>query len=98
MSKFYYSLLIILFLSGFYALRSDIETYISQMWVGELFDYVYKACTTNNWFNFLFTLTLALLFFIIDRKVFQSNGSVLRCIGWIFGRTRQTLWSRPCRC
>ena len=95
MSKFYYSLLITLFLSGFYALRSDIETYISQMWVGELFDYVYKACTTNNWFNFLFTLTLALLFFIIDRKVFQSNGSVLRCIGCIFAIVylfKNTFW------
>lgn len=83
MNKLCYSLLATLFLSGFYALRSDIETYISKMWVGELFDYVYKACTTNNWFNFLFTLTLALLFFIIGRKVFQSKGSVLRCIGFI---------------
>ena len=83
MNKLFYSLFATLFLSGLYALRSDIETYISKMWVGELFDYVYKACTTNNWFNFLFTLTLALLFFIIGRKVFQSKGSVLRCIGSI---------------
>lgn len=83
MNKLFYSLFATLFLSGLYALRSDIETYISKMWVGELFDYVYKACTTNNWFNFLFTLTLALLFFIIGRKVFQSKGSVLRCIGFI---------------
>ena len=98
MSKFYYSLLITLFLSGFYALRSDIETYISQMWVGELFDYVYKACTTNNWFNFLFTLTLALLFFIIGRKVFQSKGSVLRCIGYILTIVylfKNTFWIFP---
>lgn len=83
MNKLCYSLFATLFLSGLYTLRSNIETYISKMWVGELFDYVYKACTTNNWFNFLFTLTLALLFFIIGRKVFQSKGSVLRCIGFI---------------
>ena len=84
MNKLYYLLLATLFLSGLYALRSDIETYISKMWVGELFDYVYKACITNDLFNFLFTLTLASLFFIIGKKVFQSNGSVLGCIGCIF--------------
>lgn len=98
MSKFYYSLLITLFLSGFYALRSDIETYISQMWVGELFDYVYKACTTNNLFNFLFTLTLVYFFFIIGKKVFQSNGSVLRCIGCILAIVylfKNTFWIFP---
>lgn len=98
MNKLCYSLLATLFLSGFYALRSDIETYISKMWVGELFDYVYKACTTNNWFNFLFTLTLALFFFIIGRKVFQSNGSVLRCIGCILAIVylfKNTFWIFP---
>lgn len=98
MNKLCYSLLATLFLSGFYALRSDIETYISQMWVGELFDYVYKACTTNNLFNFLFTLTLALLFFIIGRKVFQSKGSVLRCIGYILAIVylfKNTFWIFP---
>lgn len=84
MSKSYYSLLVTLLFSGFYALRSDIETYISKMWVGELFDYVYKACITNDLFNFLFTLTLAYVFFIIGRKVFQSKGSLLRCIGYVF--------------
>ena len=98
MNKLCYSLLATLFLSGFYALRSDIETYISKMWVGELFDYVYKACTTNNWFNFLFTLTLALFFFIIGRKVFQSNGSVLGCIGCVFAILylfKNTFWIFP---
>ena len=54
------------------------------MWVGKLFNYVYKACTTNNWFNFLFTLTLVYFFFITGKKVFQSNGSVLGCIGCVF--------------
>lgn len=54
------------------------------MWVGKLFNYLYKACTTNNWFNFLFTLTLVYFFFIIGKKVFQSNGSVLGCIGCVF--------------
>lgn len=98
MNKLCYSLLATLFLSGFYALRSDIETYISKMWVGELFGYVYKACITNDWFNFLFTLTLALLFFIIGKKVFQSNGSVLRCIGCILAIVylfKNTFWIFP---
>ena len=84
MNKLCYSLLATLFLSGFYALRSDIETYISKMWVGELFGYVYKACITNDLFNFLFTLTLASLFFVIGRKEYQSKGSVSGCIGYIF--------------
>lgn len=97
-NKLYYLLLATLFLSGLYALRSDIETYISKMWVGELFDYVYKACITNDLFNFLFTLTLASLFFIIGKKVFQSNGSVLGCIGCIFAilyLSRNTFWIFP---
>lgn len=98
MSKSYYSLLVTLLFSGFYALRSDIETYISKMWVGELFDYVYKACITNDLFNFLFTLTLAYVFFIIGRKVFQSKGSVLRCIGYILTIVylfKNTFWIFP---
>lgn len=97
-NKLYYLLLATLFLSGLYALRSDIETYISKMWVGELFDYVYKACITNDLFNFLFTLTLASLFFIIGKKVFQSNGSVLGCIGCIFAilyLSKNTFWIFP---
>lgn len=68
------------------------------MWVGELFDYVYKACITNDLFNFLFTLTLASLFFIIGKKVFQSNGSVLGCIGCIFAilyLSKNTFWIFP---
>lgn len=84
MNKLYYLLLVTLFFSGLYALRSDVEDYVSTMWVGELFDYVYKACITNDLFNFLFTLTLASLFFVIGKKVFQSNGSVLGCIGCVF--------------
>lgn len=97
-NKLYYLLLATLFLSGLYALRSDIETYISKMWVGELFDYVYKECITNDLFNFLFTLTLASLFFIIGKKVFQSNGSVLGCIGCIFAilyLSKNTFWIFP---
>ena len=68
------------------------------MWVGELFDYVYKACTTNNLFNYLFTLTLVYFFFIIGKKVFQSNGSVLRCIGCILAIVylfKNTFWIFP---
>lgn len=84
MNKLYYLLLVTLFFSGLYALRSDVEDYVSTMWVGGLFDYVYKACITNDLFNFLFTLTLASLFFVIGKKVFQSNGSVLGCIGCVF--------------
>lgn len=98
MNKLCYSLLATLFLSGFYALRSDIETYISKMWVGELFGYVYKACITNDLFNFLFTLTLASLFFVIGKKVFQSKGSVSGCIGYIFAILylfKNTFWIFP---
>lgn len=65
------------------------------MWAGELFDYLYKACTTNNWFNFLFTLTLVYFFFIIGKKVFQINGSVLGCIGCILAIVylfKNTFW------
>lgn len=84
MSKLYNSLLFTLFLSGLYALRSDIETYVSEIWVGKLFGYVYKACTTNNLFNFLFALTLACIFVVVGRKVYQSKGNILRCIGYSF--------------
>lgn len=98
MNKLYYLLLVTLFFSGLYALRSDVEDYVSTMWVGELFDYVYKACITNDLFNFLFTLTLASLFFVIGKKVFQSNGSVLGCIGCVFAILylyKNTFWIFP---
>lgn len=84
MSKLYNSLLFTLFLSGLYALRSDIETYVSEIWVGKLFGYVYKACTTNNLFNFLFALILACISVVVGRKVYQSRGNILRCIGYSF--------------
>lgn len=84
MSKLYYSLFATLFLSGLYALRSDIETYVSEIWVGKSFGYVYKACTTNGWFNFLFTLTLICLFATISKNVYHSKGNTLRCISCSF--------------
>lgn len=84
MSKLYHSLFATLFLSGLYALRSDIETYISTMWVGQLFGYVYKACTTNGWFNFLFALTLICIFTTIGKNVYHSKGNILRCISCSF--------------
>lgn len=84
MNKLYCLLLVTLFFSGLYALRSDVEDYVSTMWVGELLGYVYKACITNDLFNFLFTLTLASLFFVIGRREYQSKGSVSGCIGYIF--------------
>ena len=84
MSKLYYSLFATLFLSGLYALRSDIETYVSEIWVGKSFGYVYKACTTNGWFNFLFTLTLICLFATIGKNVYHSKGNTLRCISCSF--------------
>lgn len=84
MRKLYYSLFATLFLSGLYALRSDIETYISTMWVGQLFGYVYKACTTSGWFNFLFALTLICIFITIGKNVYHSKGNTLRCISCSF--------------
>lgn len=97
-NKLFYSFFATLFLSGIYALRSDIEAYISKMWVGELLGYVYKACITNDLFNFLFTLTLASLFFVIGRKEYQSKGSVSGCIGYIFAILylfKNTFWIFP---
>lgn len=84
MNKLYYSLFATLFLSGLYALRSDIETYVSEIWVGKSFGYVYKACTTNGWFNFLFALTLICLFATIGKNVYHSKGNTLRCISCSF--------------
>lgn len=84
MSKLYYSLFATLLLSGIYALRSDIETYVSEIWVGKSFGYVYKACTTNGWFNFLFALTLICLFATIGKNVYHSKGNTLRCISCSF--------------
>lgn len=84
MSKLYYSLFATLFLSGLYALRSDIETYVSEIWIGKSFGYVYKACTTNGWFNFLFALTLICLFATIGKNVYHSKGNTLRCISCSF--------------
>lgn len=84
MSKLPNSLLFTLFLSGLYALRNDIETYIGDIWVGKLLGYVYKACITNNLFNFLLILSLAYIFVVVGRKVYQSMGNILRCIGYGF--------------
>lgn len=83
-NKLYHLLLVALFLSGIYALRSEIEVGISKMWVGDLLEYVYKACTTSNFFNSLLTLTLVLLFSTIGRKIYQSKSSVLRCACCVF--------------
>lgn len=98
MNKLYCLLLVTLFFSGLYALRSDVEDYVSTMWVGELLGYVYKACITNDLFNFLFTLTLASLFFVIGRREYQSKGSVSGCIGYIFAILylfKNTFWIFP---
>lgn len=80
----YYSLPTLLFFSGLYALRSDIENCIDNMWVGDLLSYVYKACTTSDLFNILLTLSLVYIFYTLGKKIYLIKGSLLRCIGYIF--------------
>lgn len=100
MNKLYYSLPFVLLLSAFYALRDDVNTYISTMWVGELLSYVSKACTNSSLFNILLALTLCCFFLIIGKKIYHSKGCIFRscCIlfaisylytnnYWVFSKT-----------
>lgn len=77
MNKLYYSLPFVLLLSAFYALRDDVNTYISTMWVGELLSYVSKACTNSSLFNILLALTLCCFFLIIGKKYIIVKGVYL---------------------
>lgn len=84
MNKLYCFLLSILSLSGFYALRSDINAYISKMWVGELFAYVFKACSISILFNILLILSLCYFSFIVGKIIYHSKGSILISICILF--------------
>ena len=84
MNKLYCFLLSILSLSCFYALRSDINVYISKMWVGELFAYVFKACSISTLFNILLILALCYFSFIVGKIIYHSKGSILISICILF--------------
>lgn len=84
MNKLYCFLLSILSLSGIYALRSDINAYISKMWVGELFAYVFKACSISILFNILLILSLCYFSFIVGKIIYHSKGSILISICILF--------------
>lgn len=84
MNKLYCFLLSILSLSGFYALRSDIDAYISKIWVGELFAYVFNACTISTLFNILLILVLCCFSIIVGKKIYHSKGSILISICILF--------------
>lgn len=84
MNKLYCFLLSILSLSCFYALRSDINVYISKMCVGELFAYVFKACSISTLFNILLILALCYFSFIVGKIIYHSKGSILISICILF--------------
>lgn len=84
MTNRFYTYLAILVFSGLYALKSEIENYISKMWVGDFIEYVYKACMINMLFNILLTLALISLAFVVGKKTFNGKGSLLRCVGYGF--------------
>lgn len=84
MNKLYCFLLSILSLSGFYALRSDIDAYFSKIWVGELFAYVFNACTISTLFNILLILALCCFSIIVGKKIYHSKGSILISICILF--------------
>lgn len=84
MTNRFYTYLAILVFSGLYALKSEIENYISKMWVGDFIEYVYKACMINMLFNILLTLALISSAFVVGKKTFNGKGSLLRCVGYGF--------------
>lgn len=70
------SLLIALLCSGAYALRSEIETYVSGMWVGGLCKHLFNACEGNLLFNCLLTLAIICCVAFVCRRIYHSSGSV----------------------
>ena len=84
MTNRYYTLIVLLVFSGLYALRNDIENYISKVWVGDFIEYVYKSCVTNALFNILLTLTLIALSFNVGKSMFNRKGNVLGGFGYGF--------------
>ena len=84
MTNRFFTYLAILILFGLYALKSEIENYISKMWVEDFIEYVYKACLTNMLFNILLILALISSAFVVGKKTFNGKGSLLRCVGYGF--------------
>lgn len=84
MTNRYYTFIVLLVFSGLYALRSEVENYVSKMWVGDFIEYVYKACACNALFNILLTLALMVSSFVVGKRTFYGKGNILRCVGYGF--------------
>lgn len=54
------------------------------MWVGELFAYVFKACSISTLFNILLILALCYFSFIVGKIIYHSKGSILISICILF--------------
>lgn len=91
-------LVIITVCTASYALRSEIDTYIGDMWVGGLCGHLYKACEGNPLFNILFVLTVSVVAILVCRNIYKSKGSLLRsivCIYAILWLFSDTYWVFP---
>lgn len=92
------SLLIALLCSGVYALRAEIETYVSSMWVGGLCRHLFDACEGDVLFNCLLALTIICCTFFVWRRIYQSSGSISWTIALTFTATyllQNSYWTFP---
>ena len=78
------ALFAVLIFSGLYALKDDVDAYISEMWVGTFCGYVNKACAASLLFNLLLTIAIICIFMAVAKRVFCSSGNTLRAIGYVF--------------
>ena len=77
-------LLIAVICSAAFALRNDINSYFSGMWVGKICECLYTACEENTLFNILFALTIIVVSVLVCRNIFRSKGSLLRAIVCVY--------------
>ena len=92
------SLLIALLCSGVYALRAEIETYVSSMWVGGLCRYLFDACEENVLFNCLLALSIICCVVLVCRSICHSSGSIPWTIVLAFTATyllQNSYWTFP---
>ena len=92
------SLLIALLCSGVYALRAEIETYVSSMWVGGLCRHLFDACEGNVLFNCLLALAIFCCTVFVCRRVYHSSGSIPWTIVLAFTATylfQNKYWTFP---
>lgn len=65
-------LLIALLCSGVYALRFEIETYVSSMWAGELCMHLHDACEGNVLFNRMLALSIICCAFFTSLAIYTT--------------------------